>query len=915
MFTSIPSPKLGPQAVKEVLVPLSEYHIYENIPTDDVCKPSTVIQLGEEALTWQRMSSESESEGDYNPTELIFDEEVFGGYRSSNSLSDSDDDYMYGASKKKQKQKPNGPTLSVRSAVPRRGRPPKTRDMKDDVYEPISLESLPSTFSRDSLPPPLLTEQEQKPVLPQMPALIKTPDATSDEKSLEPYTRSFYKAPSHVQPPPGLILPVKSEHSARHNVKLPEPPPLLKNASEVADYPHIILPPNPPLSQSWTTTQSTRPPTHTVPALGRSVRPGRLPRSKTGGVKDKKANTLRVGSTTAHFRSSKLSKGQSSSYSMKGMKMTQYEFSPSSSSDVSSHSITNSSPSQSSMVSYGAPSSLQNITAPVQIIQGVATNPSQVQSYQSVQPGGMMLMQGARPLGLEYAPQQSPTYITQDGQTYQIIQAPQTQHLAMPDAGDNSQKVSVIMQPTPAYTTNTSAGGIQYITQLDGPPPLAKTKEKTDKSTLKFNFEEARKQEQAKLKHSPSTELTVCSSTSTEITSQSQASRSSSAEISSEDKMSKQLKMYLEKEVGRKPKQSCVPTTRATVPKCSKGRKTKSISVDHTSHVVAEKSPKLKISPNLFSSSRRNVDASIGIHTLLNNPSSETPVKRLNTKNSTSSITGLFQPDHIQTIKPTDTRHYAETPELGEAKMPLEINFNQSNSNDNRHSSDSGDEEEANGSSSKTRPTKRGREVAASSPQEETSGKGKRSARGSKGKAKTSEDSASIHCEELTEPSPKKKTRSNAKTRGTDKEVALVETPVVDETLMKLGKRSRQTEKPLGLGHSEMDVSVSQLSPEEPLPSPLVDSTIAPSPAKKKRGAKKSGDVSSEPGPSSRGQGKGRKSTVGKKFQCDKCDAEYSGKKSLVNHIASVHDIQLDVSWMSTMQLMFCALVHVPYSG
>ena len=912
MFTSLPSPKLGPQAVKEVLVPLSEYHIYENIPTDDVSKPSTIIQLGEEALTWQRMSSDSETEGEYNSTELIFEEEVFGGYRSSNSLSDSDDDYMYGASKKKQKHKSNGPTLGVRSAAPRRGRPPKNRDIKDDVYEPISMESLPSTFNRDSLPPPLLAEAEQKPALPQMPPLIKTPDATSEEKSLEPYTTSFYKATSHVQPPPGLILPVKSEHSARHSSnKLPEPPPLLKNsnASDVTDYPHIVLPSNSPSSPSWTTTQTTGP-THTAPALGRPGRPGRPPRSKTGGAKDKKATTVRTGSTTAHFRSSRGSKGQSSSYSTKGMKMTQYEFS-SSSSSMSSHSITNSSPSQSSMVTYGTPSSLQNIVAPIQIIQGIPTNSVQVQGYQSVQPGGMMLMQGTRPLGLEYAPQQSPSYITQDGQTYQIIQA-QPQHLTMSDAGDNSQKVSVIMQPSAAtYTTQTTAGGIQYLTQLDGPPPLTKTKEKTDKATLKSNFEKARKQEQAKLKQSSST---VSSSTSTEVISQ---SRASSAEISSEDKMSKQLKMYLDKEVGRKPKQTPVPTRDIVPPK---SRRAKSISVDRTLH-VAEKSPKLQVSQSLFSSSGRNVDSNIGIHTLLNNPSSKTPVKKLNTRDSTSSVTGLFQPDNIQTIKPADTRHCAATPELGEAKMPLEMNFNQSNSNDNSHSSDSGNEEVASGSSSKTRPTKRRREMAAaSSLQKGTASKGKKSTRG-KGRAKaatTSEDSASVQCIDLTEPSPKKKARSNAKTKGNDKEASLAETSVVvEETLMKLGKRSRQrtTEKPLSLEHCEMDtveqaISESQLSPEDSLP--VVDSTIAPSPAKKKRGPKKTGDVSSEPGPSSGGSGKGRKSTGGKKFQCDKCDAEYSSKKSLVNHIASVHAIQLDVSYIYT-QSTFCALVHVCY--
>ena len=104
-------------------------------------------------------------------------------------------------------------------------------------------------------------------------------------------------------------------------------------------------------------------------------------------------------------------------------------------------------------------------------------------------------MQGASPLNLDYATQQqvSPSYISQDGQSFQIVQA-QSPHLLVSDGNDNSQKVSVIMQPSAVFTSKTGLGGIP---QLDGPPPLPK-QEAADKASLKSKFEEARRQEQAK---------------------------------------------------------------------------------------------------------------------------------------------------------------------------------------------------------------------------------------------------------------------------------------------------------------------------------------------------------------------------------------------------------------------------------
>ena len=905
MITALPSPKLGPRAIK-VLIPLCEYEIDEDVPTDETHIPRTVIYLGEEALTWQRMSSDSESEGEYHP-ELIYDEDNFGGYRSSNSMSDSDDDYMYGgASKKKVKPKSNGGGVGGRSGPARRGRPPlKAQEVKEETYEPIPLESL-STFSTDPLPPPLITKEEKEPIIPKMPALIKTPE----DPPLEPFRGSFYdtKPPTHVQPPPGLIMPSKTkpEYSKRHSTKLPEPPPLLKN-SDTSDlpevYPHIVLPPNTTASQSWSNVQPstyTHPPTSSMVAPAPSPPPkrgpGRPPKNKN---KDQGGNKSARGSTTTHYRQSKGTRGHASSYSVKGMKMTRYEFqSSSASSDSSIHTITNSTSSQPSIVSYGSQASLPNLT-PVQIISSA---PGQLQTYQTVQPSGMVLMQGASPLNLEYAPQQqvNPSYITQDGQTYQIVQT-QSPHLLVSDGNDNSQKVSVIMQPSAAYTTKTGLGGIP---QLDGPPPLPK-QETADKANLKAKFEEARRQEQTKLGTNSKTtsKEDVASKKTTSVTSPPWTAFSSkSAEASSEGKMSEQLKMYLEKEVARKPKQTSEPKVVAkATQKTPRSRRSKSTSADPMSPGT-DKSPRsrLTISPNLFSCPSSHIldsGTETRNETKFQNPSgsrsrSKTPRK------TTPNLSDLFQPDNAPHTGRTLTQD-AYTQELN-----MELNSNYSNSNDAEDDSGTA------GSSSKSRGRKR--KAQGSSKRKSTArDKGKKS-EGSK--SVEGDDSLQLSGEDQEVPSPKKKATPQHKGEGSADEHTASE-----GRKAKLGKRKRLEEDPCveeedspvtgsdALQHSSLEspMDTEQYLSECPIPgqeestetAPHEESPTAPTQSKRRGGGKGSGSSSSLVGSakahsssSTKSRGRGRRpANAGGQFKCDMCDGVYSTKKGLQSHTSTTH--------------------------
>ena len=92
----------------------------------------------------------------------------------------------------------------------------------------------------------------------------------------------------------------------------------------------------------------------------------------------------------------------------------------------------------------------------------------------------------------------SQTFVTQGGQTYQLVPASPME--ALPNEG--SQKVSVIMDTSggAAYVSQGDVQGYQYITQLDGPPSKTKKTRKYENSEeLRKKFETARKEEQGRL--------------------------------------------------------------------------------------------------------------------------------------------------------------------------------------------------------------------------------------------------------------------------------------------------------------------------------------------------------------------------------------------------------------------------------
>ena len=766
VFQALPSPKLGPESIK-LFIPLPEYSIYNDIPTDKAHLPSAVIQLGEEALTWQRLSSDSESDGEYQPEREYEDTFDFGGYKSNNSLSDSDEDYMCSLSKKKGKTKSSTMVTSGGRTGGRRGKGIKRDEAKDQQLEtlPMDISAFPGS---GSFPPPLLQRKNKKnDTIPAVPALIKAPpdfdisrdstlDAFTSQSESDGYITKAYLPSlhlSHVQPPPSLIMPIKSEHSNTirgHSTKLPEPPPLLKNSdnidllasspSDIHHHPHILLPSDVSVvnhhqtsgSTVWTGNHSTShshypSSSSTSSVASPSKRLGKPSKSRNSGSQQsgKKSTAINLGSTKAHFKPSKSTKGYTSSYSMKKMKMTRYEFesTPSSSSvtgDIQRQAVTTTThhnshtPTHSQPSSFGSPvgSSIQNLVSPVQIIQGV---PQQMQSYSALQPGSVVLMQGAHPLGVEFPPQQqvSPSYITQDGKTYQIVQT-QSPHYVSPDPIDSSQKVSVIMQPgvgnSGGYVRTTGVGGMQYITQLDGPPPPpGKSNKKGDSSSkdkLKLEFEEARRQEQARLlgldtstktsgnKNQISPErckvdpLARCTQGAEAPSYQRGASTgtSNSAGTTPETRMSEQLKMYFKREVARKSKPSHVPLSdpsslcampTSSVPGVHQIKQESSVSqkpkrkgymrrqrstssISNSSDIaspVTEKSPKsprLVISLNLFSSPIRSVQGPSSVSGMEsgNVTSKQAKVKlgkdlKKISKHSSPDLSNLFQPDKV----------------------------------------------------------------------------------------------------------------------------------------------------------------------------------------------------------------------------------------------------------------------------
>ena len=668
-----PTPKLGPETDKHV-VPKVEFNVTNDILTDIISYGSAVISLGEDALEWQKMSSGSESdqESDYTPTrECKF-------FRSGSSASEdgdkesSDEDYTCSFSRKKKRHKPKG-TANVRLGA-KKG----TKELKNKPEPPEGKVIQDTPVFTCSEPPPLLVKQEKpkpslaKPNRQAPPALIKAPPSSRHPPS---YSRTLLgksklkdkgKTPL---PPQSSDLPVIPQQAV-----LRAPPPLVKKGSHKS---HVVRP-----QDGVVTTAS-----HLIQA------------SPTYHDYYSPRPNVQLNQTKTHYKSSK---GQASSYSTKGFKMTQYEFQPGTPQTTTHYHHT------------AAPIPVQNVpnlVSPIQYIPGVHTAPIQMASYQNLSqmpPGGVFLMQ-------------SP-YITQEGQTYQLVTS-----TGEPISGEISQKVSVIMNPqAPAQ------GGYHYITQLDGPPTTNKTDKKYASSEeLNGKFEAARKEEQAKLGEGysesqnnqvpPHSSAEIASGTEVQMESQEESEMGTGANTldgslsalnlstsslgsdslatinqgdsetvtlqksqSAEDLMTEQLKTYLEKERARKAKCSSPPfqteegTTcqlQAHIPllEHSQRKRSHSVSASRSSSMSPVysktlKAPRLIVSPMLFSLSKELLDprrkstskspAAVSSSHPLSVPDNETrghhhgPIyclskKRKEMKRATSpDLSSLFYPDN-----------------------------------------------------------------------------------------------------------------------------------------------------------------------------------------------------------------------------------------------------------------------------
>ena len=141
------------------------------------------------------------------------------------------------------------------------------------------------------------------------------------------------------------------------------------------------------------------------------------------------------------------------------------------------------------------PSNIPRVMTPIQLVSPnqnqaphALTATSQGAYQTAMGSGGLIFLQGGTP---------QTTYISQGGQTYQVINP------GAAVSAESSQKVSVIMQPPVGTTYLTSAdlqGGIQYIRQLDGPPDREKSPGGSGQGDkTRDEFEKMRQSEREKL--------------------------------------------------------------------------------------------------------------------------------------------------------------------------------------------------------------------------------------------------------------------------------------------------------------------------------------------------------------------------------------------------------------------------------
>lgn len=539
--------------------------VADSIPTDVDPEPSAIITLGEEALHWQKLESESDSDEDFvtgvevGGAVLDADEGQLDGYLSTaSSVSDSDEEFTLSYYQRRGARGGRGRRRGRSGVSAGSGNVKSETRAVSNSTEDIGYAAKP--FSTTTQPPPLLSKVEGGRVLVKSggPSLIKPHRKDGNSGRIiagGSGGRGGLTTPSatHIQPPPGLIMPSIVQRGGKEGGKAPrrQPPPLVRKGEEPGHipiqpkvfHPKIMLPsvdgeggarsvvnsfgtstPSP----SFVTAGASRgiakvvsSPAVPVPPVKR--RPGRPRKDQSATLANsqtkKTARTAPYGLNKPHPKpqSSRSTRGQGA---MKGMKMTQYEFQSQQQAQQSSavsaagggvamspqlsqqHVVAAASPTsqqyQPLILSSGAASTLP--MTPLQILPArthQTTNPVQVQTYPAhsiPQQGGVIYLQGATPS----LTQEQPTYVSKDGQLYQIMQ----QTRSIEDPNDNAKKISVIMQPqatvgganfvqaTAGGTTFVQAGevgGFRYVTQLDGTPPsVAYTPDTREELQRKF---------------------------------------------------------------------------------------------------------------------------------------------------------------------------------------------------------------------------------------------------------------------------------------------------------------------------------------------------------------------------------------------------------------------------------------------
>ena len=500
-----PSPSQCPVSMR-IPLPLTEFAILDSVPTDATHSSSTTVLLDEEALHWQKLSSDSESEDEleHKPSRKTT---PYGGTHSDSSSSEasSDDEFTLSyVAKKRPRGRGRGRggggvrggwggggrgawgAADVGRGTGKRGgkvgRPRKDAQAVDSsapmfVHPSVSGKPVPPTLIK--------TEPRLQVIMPgrpetMVPALIKAPPPNA---SLERRQASVSSTqPTLVKPKPAgqgkaMLQTVVPSGLPRHTVTLRDPPPLVRNCeSAVPLRPQVIIPQDvrgrgiPPAGSAATAQKKSAPLSLIGPSVGKSrahaTSPGihRL-------ISGMEPVVIRSQQKPAVFTNKPLT---STSRGGRETKVSSFR-----------------STSQHQSVSIpGTP----NLVSPVQIVRGLPAAQIQVPTgYQNVaatSPSGVLLLQNQPGVSIPTQDLTTPTYFTQGGQTYQLVNMTEQK---------GGQKVSVIMNPSGGSTTFLGPGGVQYITQLDGPPSRSKVKHKGSSKALHERFEAARGEEREKI--------------------------------------------------------------------------------------------------------------------------------------------------------------------------------------------------------------------------------------------------------------------------------------------------------------------------------------------------------------------------------------------------------------------------------